>query len=54
MREDDGAILRPYIGSLAVEACRVVAIPEDREKFLVGDPLLIVGHLYRIGVARGT
>ena len=52
MVEDDGAVLRPHVRSLAVQLRRIVVLLEHLEKLLVSDPERVVLDLYHFGMPR--
>ena len=51
MVENHRAVLRTDVGSLPVEAGRVVAAEEGFEQFGVGDLAGVIGHPYTLSVA---
>ena len=51
LREDDRAVLRAGVGTLAVEGGRVVGVPKKVDDFLVGNFRRVVGDLHDFGVS---
>src|SRR6476646_4742014 len=51
---DSRSVLVPVIRTLAIEGRRVVHVPEGVQQLVVRDLGRVIGHLYRLGVARAA